>query len=76
MEGMGEGAVGCYPGGNPPPSSRSLCPPLAKAIIRGFHPEEGAEVGVRGGPPKAFVHPQAAGLAPPPGSLPGEKLSE
>ena len=56
----------------PPPPSRSLCPPLAKAVIRGFHPEVGTEAGVRGGPLKAF----AAGLAPPPRSLPREKLSE
>ena len=47
----------------PPPPSRSLCPPLAKAVIRGFHPEVGTEAAVRGGPPKAFVHLQAAGLA-------------
>ena len=72
----GGGCCGMLSWRKPPPPSRSLCPPLAKSVIRGFHLEVGTEAGVRGGPPKAFVHLQARGLAPPPESLPREKLSE
>lgn len=71
MEGMGEGAVGCYPGEAPNP-----LPTPCQSNHPRLPPGGGSRGGGKRGTSEGFCPLQATGLAPPPGSLPGEKLSE